>query len=98
MNGFDFLAVGEAQQPFARAVARGLRRRDLRPPQRIMLGKTLAKGLGEIGHRREVGHSAMVNPVPELPRSERLSAEFRHFGRELGAAKPDEITTPIASV
>ena len=43
-----------------------------------------AEILGEIGHRREVALAALVHPVHELARAERLAAQLRDERLQLG--------------
>ncbi len=96
MNGLDLLAVLEAQQPFPGAVGGGEGLADLRPAQLVGLGEPLAEGFRQIGHRGEIGDAAVVDPVPQLARPERLGAKAGHFRGELGAAQPDEIAPRLA--
>ena len=91
VDGLDLLAVIEAQQPFPGAVGGGEGVADLGPTQLVSLGKLLTEAFREVGHRREIGRAAVVDPVPQLARAERLGAEIVHFRRQLGAAQPDKI-------
>ncbi len=53
IDGLDFLAVVETQQPFARAVDRDLLGHDLGPRQVEVLGELAAQLLGDVGHGGE---------------------------------------------
>ena len=86
VDGFDLLAIGKAQQPFASPVDRGQSARDRRPFQHVARRETVAERLRQGGHRREIGGAAVINPVPELTRAERLGAKFSHLGGQLFAA------------
>ena len=91
VDGLDLLAVIEAQQPFPGPVGRGEGLADLGTPQLVDRGKLLAEAFRQARHRREIGGAAVVDPVPQLARAERLGAETVHFRRQLGAAQPDEV-------
>ena len=81
-HAFGFLAVVEAQQPFARAVGGDLRGDDLGPPDDEMLRQQCAGVLGDIGEAVDVGRAALVNPVPHLPAT--------HVGLFLRDARRDQ--------
>ena len=91
VDGLDLLPVVKAQEPFPGAVDRDLRGRDMRAAQLVALGEPLAKALRQIGHRREIGGAAVIDPLPQLARAERLGAEGGHFRGQLGAAQPDKV-------
>src|SRR4051812_44408857 len=91
MNGLSFLAVVEAQQPFPRAVDRDAGRRDLGPTQLVMFGEPLSERLRQIGHRREVADTAMIDPVPQLAGAELLSPKRGHFLNDFGAPQTYQI-------
>jgi hypothetical protein len=91
VNGFDLLAVGEAQQPFAGPVYRGEALRHRRSAQFVMLGEAVAERLRQRGHLGEIGGAAMVDPVPQLARAKRFGAKGRHLGRQGVAAEPDQM-------
>ena len=93
------MAVGGAQQPFARAIDRMLRLDDLRPSDDEACRQPRAHGLGDIRHRLELGHTAMVEPVEHLLGAQlgRLGVESR-LGEQFGdprAGEPDEVDPPI---
>ena len=56
-----------------------------------MLGEPLAERLREIGHRREIGDAAMIDPVPQLAGAEFFGPELGHLGGDFGAPEPDQI-------
>ncbi len=91
MYGLDLLAIGKAQEPFAGSIDRGKRARNHRPLQHVARRELVAERLRQRGHRREIGGAPTIDPVPELARAERFSAEFGHFGGERLAAQPDEV-------
>src|SRR6516162_2649082 len=93
MDGLDLLSVGKAQQPLAGSVDRGERAGYGRPFQHIARGELLAERLRQRGHCREVGGTAMIDPVPKLPSAERFGAKLRHLGGKRRAAKPDEVAS-----
>src|SRR3546814_1740020 len=69
VDGLDLLPVGEAQQPLARAVFGELRRRDLRPVDRIV---RLQQGADRLRQGRHLG---------EVPRSEEHTSELQSLMR-----------------
>ncbi len=79
---FKFVPVGGLEQPFARAVGRMLSLDHLGPRDDEAFGQPRAHGLGYIGHRREFGFAAMVDPVEHL-----LGAQFGLFRVESGLAE-----------
>ena len=66
VDGLDLLAVGEAKQPFARAVDRDLLGHDPGPRERKRRGKLAAKLLGDVGHDGEIRRAAHIRPAPDL--------------------------------
>ena len=84
-------AVGEAQQPFAGAVDRD-QGTAISPAGAARSARQACRGTPwPGGHRREIGDAAMIDPVPQLARAERLGAERGHLGGELRAAQADEV-------
>ena len=71
------MAVRRPEQPLARAVGRMLGFDHVRPADKEAFGQPWAHGLGDIGHRFEIGHAAMVEPVEDL-----LGTQFRLLGVE----------------
>ncbi len=63
---FEIMPVGGAQQPLARAVARMLRLDDLGATDHEPFGQPWAHRLGDVGHRREIGYAAVIEPVEHL--------------------------------
>jgi len=98
VDRLDLLAVGEAQQPLAGAVLGHLGDGDLRPAHHVGLRQAGAEVLGEIGHLREVGDPAVVDPVPQLLGPEGLLAQGGQFRRQLVARQPDEVAFLVAGV
>ena len=47
--------------------------------------------LGEVGHRREVAHTALVHPLHELARAEGLAAHLRDERLELGLRQAEQV-------
>ena len=72
LTRLGLVAVGEAQQPLARAVDRALLGDDLGPLDHEQLGQTIARLLGDVGHQPEVAHAVPVDPLPDLARAERF--------------------------
>src|SRR4029078_4473399 len=66
IDGLDLLAVGQPEQPFARAVDRDLLGHDLGTRQREDLRQFTAQLLGDVGHDAELGRAAHIEPAPEL--------------------------------
>ena len=95
------LRVIGAQQPFARAVGRHLRLDDLRAANHEPVGEPGPHGFGNIGHRLERGHTAMVNPVKHLLRAEFrcLLVKLRFFEQlpDLQMAEPHQVDTPVGA-
>ncbi len=91
VDAFRLLAVGEAQEPLARAVRRAERPRRRGPRHDIAPGEVAAKFLGERSHRREIGDAAVIDPMPQLARAEGGRADRRHFGSQLRAAQSDQV-------
>jgi hypothetical protein len=95
------VAVRRLEQPLARAVAGNLRGDDLGPADDEAFGQPRAHGLGDVGHRIEIGDAAMVQPVENL-----LGAQLRRlgvqpgFGEQFGdarAGKTDQIDAPVSA-
>jgi hypothetical protein len=85
VDRLDLLIVDQAQQPFARAVDRGLATGDRRPGDGEAVGQLLAQSLAKIAHASEVAGAAVVQPAPQLARTERRLAELGEQLRQLGA-------------
>ena len=70
-DGLDLLAVGEAQQPLAGAVARSAARpRSRAAPPRSLPPSCSRSVLGQRGHGLERGGAAVVEPVEQLARAQ----------------------------
>ena len=80
-----------AQQPLAGAIARALLREDLRCAHLGLRGKQRAEVPGEIGHVLERADAALVHPVHQLARAERLAAEPRHEALECRTRQPQQV-------
>jgi hypothetical protein len=84
----------QPQQPFARAVDRDLLGDDLGPRQRTGRRERGPQLLADIGHRREIGAAAMIDPVPELagahPHLRRRHADGSERIAELRTRQADE--------
>ena len=85
------LPVGGAQQPFARAVGRHLRLDHLGPRDRRSAPRATGLRLGDVGHRREFGDAAIVDPVPEL-----LGAQLGLLGLEPGSSSAARIASLVS--
>ena len=78
----EILPVIRPQQPFPRSVGRDLRLDYLGPRNREALREPAMLRLGNVGHRREVGNPAIVDPVPDL-----LGPKLRGLGLKACALK-----------
>jgi hypothetical protein len=83
INGLHILAVGEAEQPFARPVHGDLFRNNPRPVERIACPEGGAQILGHIGHDLERSRPAHIEPAPEL-----VDAHAQLPLRDAGLRKP----------
>ncbi len=63
---FEIVTIGGLEQPFARAVRAVLCLDHIGATDDEALGQPRAHGLGDIGHRLEFGHAAMIQPVVDL--------------------------------
>lgn len=70
--------------------------RHRRPAQFVTLGEAVAKHLRQRGHLRKIGGAATIDPVPQLTRTKRFSAELGHLGHKGVASKADEVAARIA--
>ncbi len=61
-----------------------------RARERVALGETRTHLFRDVGHRREIGGAAMIDPVPELLDAERRLAEPLHHAGQFGARQPDQ--------
>ncbi len=91
VHGLDEIAVGEPQEPLARAVRGLLVAHGHGTGEREVPLERLAQPARERGHRGEVGRAAVIDPVPELAGAEALEAEDGELLLELRAAEPDQV-------
>ena len=91
MNGLGFLAIGKAQQPFARAVDGLLVDDHSGAFDHVMLGELGAEILRQRGHRREIGRPAKIDPVPELARAKGGLADGFQLRGQLGPVEADQV-------
>jgi hypothetical protein len=66
VDRLDLVAASNAQQVFSGAVGGKLPGDNLGPGDLELLGQQAAIGLGQIGHRLEIGNPALVDPLPQL--------------------------------
>ena len=95
MDRLGLLAVGESQQPFARAVDRLPVDHGAGPRDDIALGQIGAEALGQRGHQGEIGGAAMIDPMPELAGAEGRFADPGELGLELRPVEPDQLDSAI---
>src|SRR5260221_12078104 len=95
VDGLALMPVGEAQQPFARAVDRLEGARDLGPANDVARGEARAKTLRQGGHDGEICGAAVIDPMQELARAKRRLADISHLADELLAAQPDAILARV---
>ena len=60
-----------------------------------MLRKFLLEWFGDAGHRRELTHALMINPVPELFSAKRLFAERFKFRQQFGAREANQVPPSV---
>ena len=65
-NHLIILRIVGAQKPFACAIGRNLRLDNFWPANDKAVGEPWPHGLGNVGHRLELGHAPMVDPVENL--------------------------------
>ena len=97
IDGLDFLAVVETEQPFARAVDRDLLGHDLGPRQREALGKLAAQLLGDVGHGGEGGNARGHRASPRAGAPACASAARARRARQAAPQAPTRLS-PISGL
>ena len=88
---FDGIRFIDLEQPFARAIFGGGIAHDHRRIDARRNGQALAQRLRKIAHARELALAALVDPVQQLARAERLLALLGEIALERRRIKPDEV-------
>ena len=97
VDRLGLVAVGEAQQPFARAVGRALLGDDLGPLDHEQLGQAVTRLLGDVGHAAEIGHAMPVDPLPDLAGAERLQPGLDQGGLQVLARQADQVAAQVVA-